>query len=72
MNVAGMVRARAAAAAFAIAALSLTACDAERRSGRIVIDTVAGMPTVLNPERGLVDRVEWKLLEQLRVGAGDS
>ena len=38
----------------------------------MVIDTVAGMPTVLNPERGLVDRVEWKLLERLRVGAGDS
>ena len=47
------------------------ACREERTGGRIVFDTVGGVPSVMNPSQGLLgDSIAWELTQYLLV-AGD-
>lgn len=52
-------------------AVAAYGCEGDRTEGRIVYDTIGGVPAVLNPERGLLgDSVPWELVQYLLV-AGD-
>jgi hypothetical protein len=53
------------------AVLGLSACRGDGGRGGIVTDTIGGVPSVMNPEQGLLgDTVPWKLTQYLLV-AGD-
>lgn len=54
-----------------LGAVLVVGCDSERRAGRIVVDTVAGIPSISNPARGLLGNdVGWTLAEHLRTESG--
>ncbi len=56
-------------AALVLIALILSGCGSEIGGGGIAVDTINGVPSVRNPERGLLgDSVPWGLTEYLRVG----
>ena len=56
--------------ALALVGLGAMGCGSEIGGGRIVFDTINGVPSVMNPNRGtLGDRVPWRLAEHLSVGS---
>lgn len=55
----------------ALAVIAVTGCGGEGGRGGIVVDTIGGVPSVMNPDRGVLgDTVPWEL-EQYLLVAGD-
>lgn len=62
---------RTACALLGLAVIAVTGCEGEGGRGGIVVDTIGGVPSVMNPGRGVLgDTVPWEL-EQYLLVAGD-
>jgi len=62
---------RTACALLGLALIAVTGCGGEGGRGGVVVDTIGGVPSVMNPDRGVLgDTVPWEL-EQYLLVAGD-